>query len=280
VPNGTQCTPFAGSDQDNDGLFTPANPYAGSVYSFVGDIYNFGRDNAPATTINGDTTLDTDLDPYTNDVNVTLATQSIAPWTDPNSVSQPQSYGLNFDVLPLIQLPVAVQLQSPSPNVNSLMDVTNCLTCGTQGEFNMTLSTNATLPTVGDTYSLLVSNEALVDDTPTLSVTGVNTAYAFNLSASGGATPTFTWMDPGVPTDYTYRFTLTDASGNPIWKIPAKNSLPGLSSATTSISWPTDPTDPSNAPSGTLASGTKYVWSVTTVDSNGNQAIQKQVYQP
>jgi hypothetical protein len=277
VPNGTQCTPFAGSDQDNDGLFTPADPYAGASLAFAGDLFNIGRDNAPATTISGPTSLFTDLDPYTNDTNATLVAQSIAPWQDPSGAVQPQTYALNFDVLPAVELPVEVQLQTPSPNLNSLLDFVNCLTCGQQGEFNTTITTSTTAPNVGDSYSLLITDEANLTDNPTLTVSGVNTAFATGLSASGGATPTFTWGDPASPSSYTYSFLLTDASGNVIWQIPAKSGT-GFSSATTSITYPNDPTNPSNTATTTLTSGTKYIWSITTIDSNGNLATQKQVY--
>jgi hypothetical protein len=272
VTNGTQCTPFAGSDQDNDGLFTPADPYAGSVTATTGDIFNLGRDNAAAVAINAATSISTDLTPYVNDTNATLVTTSTGPWLDPNSVAQPQTYGLNFDVLPAVQLPVEVQLQTPSPNVNSLTDFANCLTCSTHGEFNMNLSTHSVVPNVGDSYSLVITDEQTgVTDTPTLAVSGVNTAFASALSSSGGATPTFSWGNSAnLPT----QFLLTDASGNVIWKIPAQSGT-SFSSAITSITWPTDPTGANNPPSGTLTSGTKYVFSITTVDSNGNLATQK-----
>jgi hypothetical protein len=278
VPNGTQCTPFAGSDQDNDGLFTPADPYAGQALAFAGDIFNIGRDNAPATTISGPTSLSTDLDPYTNDTNATLVAQSIAPWLDQNSVAQPQTYALNFDVLPAVELPVEVQLQTPSPNLNSLTDFAKTLT-GKQGEFNMTMSTSTVAPNAGDSYSLLITDEQNgVTDNPTLTVSGVNTAFATSLSTNGGATPTFTWGQPANPASYTYQFLLTDSTGQTvIWRIPATSGT-GFSSAITSITWPNDPTGANNPPSGTLTSGTKYVWSITTIDSNGNTATQKQTF--
>ena len=280
VPNGTQCTPFAGSDRDNDGLFTPYSPYAGSAYSQKGDVFNLGRNNAAATTISTAVTLATDLTPYTVNTIATLVTNSYASWLDQNSVSQPQTYGLQFDVLPSIQQPVAVELQTPSPNLNSLSDFAKCRNCDTQGEYLMNLGTSTVQPQNSDSYSLLITDEKLsTADNPTLHPNGVNTAYAFGLSAPGAganATPTFSWSDPVG--SFSYRFLLTDASGNVIWQIPATSGT-GFSSAITSIVWGTDPLGGSNLPSvPSLTSGTKYVWSITTIDSNGNTATQKQVY--
>jgi hypothetical protein len=264
-------------DQDNDGLLTPQDPYAGAATATKGDIFNLGRDNAAATAISGATALATNLTPYVGNTIATLVSDSIAPWLDPNSVAQSQTYGLTFDVLPAVLLPVEVQLQTPSPNANSLMDFAKCLTCR-QGEFNTTVTTNTVQPNVGDSYSLIITDEKLgTTQNPTLTVSGVNTAFATGLSASGGATPTFTWGDPASPSSYTYSFLLTDASGNVIWQIPAQSGT-GFSSATTSITYPNDPTNPSNTATTTLTSGTKYVWSITTIDSNGNLATQKQVY--
>ena len=98
---------------------------------------------------------------------------------------------------------------------------------------------------------------------------------------SGSTTPTFMWVDLvcGACSTYTYLFYISDNLGNTVWSVPGSGN--GLPPGTTSLTWPTDPTDSSNAPSiGSLSTSTTYSWSVTVQDSNYNQAIQTVSYQP
>ena len=270
VPNGTNCTPFAGVDNDNDGLLTPDDPYAAVPavgYAAVGDLFNLGRGTTAATPISGATTENVDLTNYSENSVATLSTQSFAAYTDQNSVMQPQSYAVNFSVSPLVALPGTVQLQTPSPNVNSLMD----FAAGAGDFFPMSLGTSTVQPQVGDSYNLLAtpldnnltpdmwgsaSSTCLGAPCP-LKVTGVNTTFPTGLSASGGDTPTFTWG--GTTSSFTYQFTITDTNGNVISQV---SNIP----YTTTSEGPV-----------TLTSGT-YPWSVSSVDSNGNLATQNAVY--
>jgi hypothetical protein len=282
VPNGTNnCSPFAWVDQDNDGVPLANQPFAATTpvpYASVGDLFNFGRNIAPVS-ISGAPSESVDLTSYTENSVASLITQSFASYTDQNSVVQPQSYAVNFSVQPLVAQPGTVQLQTPSPNLNSLMDfaVIN------HGMFNMSLSTSTVQPLTTDSYNLVASplNTGLTPDqwgagsstclgaACPLQVSGVNTSFATALSASGAGTPTFNWADgAGLVT----QFAISDTNGNVIWQVV---NIPG---STTSLTWPTDPTGAGhNAPSPMLATGT-YIWSITTVDSNGNLATQKQIF--
>jgi len=283
VTNGTNCSPFAWVDQDNDGVPLANQPYAATAVSYAqsGDFFNLGRSNT-VVPISAATTQAVDLTGYSEQSVASLVTQSFASFTDQNSVVQPQSYAVNFSVNPLVAQPGTVQLESPSNNLNSLMDfaVIN------HGMFNMSLSTSTVQPQTTDSYILLASplNGGLTPDrwgdsnplTATclgaacpLQVSGVNTSFATALSASGAGTPTFSWADgAGLVT----QFQITDTNGNVIWQVL------NIPSSTTSLTWPNDPTGAGqNAPTSTLASGT-YIWSISTVDSNGNLGTQKMVF--
>jgi hypothetical protein len=282
VPNGTNCSPFAWVNNDNDGIPLANQPFAsaGTVpYAAVGDLFTFGRSNT-VVPISGAASQSVDLTPYSENSVAGLNTQSFAPYTDQNSVMQPQTYAINLNVQPLVAQPGTVQLQTPSNNLNSLMD----FAAGNHGFFNMSLSTSTVQPQTTDSYNLLVTplNPALTPDTwgalsstciaaaCPLQVRGVNLSFATGLSATSGSTPTFSW---GGTAGLTSQFTFADTNGNVIWQVL------NIPSSITSITWPTDPTGAGhNAPTPTLASGT-YVWSISTVDSNGNLATQKHVYQ-
>jgi len=280
VPNGTNCSPFAWVDQDSDGVPLANQPDAAVTavpYASGGDIFNFGRSNV-VVPISAAASENVDLTGYTENSVASLVTQTFASFIDQNSVTQPESYAVNFSVQPLIAQPGNVQLQTPSPNVNSLMDFAAI----NHGFFNMSLSTSTVQPQNTDNYALLVTpiNSGLTPDfwgagsstclgAPCpLQVSGVNTSFATGLSASGSGTPTFSW---GNGSGLVSQFTIADTNGNVIWQV---SNIP---SSTTSLTWPTDPTGAGhNAPTSTLASGT-YVWSITTVDSNGNLGTQKKV---
>ncbi len=281
IPSGTSCNMFAALDLDLDGLATPSDPFPGAPYSNGGDIFNLGRDFTKYT-ITSPGTIPVDLTPYKGDTRFLLATQHTL---DQNSV---ESFGVNFDVSSLQSIPVSVQLQTPSPSLNSLLDFAACTTCG-QGEFNVTLTTSNVAPS--GTYKVNVINSNIPVPAPvakTATVTGVNNAFTTSLSASGGGTPTFLWGYPASPASYTYKFKITDQYGNVIWQVPVKPSGfdstaitagAGFPSTVTQIAWGTDPTgNATNVPTlSSLPSGT-YIWSLTTIDSNGNTATQQQVY--
>jgi hypothetical protein len=267
-------------DQDADGLITPSNPTAAATESTSssGDIYNTNAQNPSIVTITGNTVQDVDLTPYANNSSPVLTTQHVMA-TDLSNNPQ-QSYDLNLVVTPLIGLPIRATLLS-GPNVIAPADFAICTTCGEQSEFNISLSTNGVRPQVGDSYVLEItySDTQIQPDMVTLTVTGVSDAFATSLNPVGpapGTTPTFSWADPANPNSYSYRFLLSDSTGNTIWQIPGQNSFVNFfSSSITSVPWSTasDPTGANNPPGvATLTSGATYTWSVTVRDTNGNSA--------
>jgi hypothetical protein len=230
-----------------------------------------------------------DLTPFSENSVATFATQSFGAYTDQNGVAQPQNYAVNFYEQPLVAYPATVQLQTPSPNVNSLMD----FAASKDDFFTMSLSTGplGQQPSVGDNYNLVSASENTLlplypdmwgsnstpcnsDSTPCpLAVTGLNTSFPVGLGATSSDTPTFSWSGTSP-----FQFTITDTVGNVIWQVP--KNLPTYNPLTvTSITYPTDPTGAgNNAPTASLTSGTTYVWSVTSFDGNGNLATQRAIF--
>ena len=289
VPNTANCSGFAWVNQDNDGIAEPNSPYATTAsvaYATLGDLFNLGRSTTPPVLVSSIVgALNEDLTNYSENSVATLVTQSFAAYTDQNGVAQPQSYAVNLNVAPLVALPGTVELQSPSPNVNSIMDFAT----SRDGFFPMSLSTGplAVQPQVGDSYNLTATplNNALTPDqwgsasgtclgAPCpLTVSGVNVSFPTGLGATSSDTPTFSWSGTGP-----FQFTLTDTVGNVLWQVP--RALPTAYPLTaTSITYPTDPTGAGNTPlAASLTSGTTYVWSVSTIDGNGNLATQRALF--
>jgi hypothetical protein len=59
------------------------------------------------------------------------------------------------------------------------------------------------------------------------------------------------------------------------------NNGDGLPYTTTSVVWGVDPSDAGNTPSpSSLTLGTNYTWTITVLDSNGNQATTTASYTP
>jgi hypothetical protein len=253
----TGCNIVAAMDQNNAGFITPLDPFAGSPYAAVGDIYNLGR-NTTVTPLNvGGTTSPAllDLTPYASNSSATLTTQHNL---DPASV---ESYSLNFDVRSLLRLPVAVELTSGS-NVLQPMDFApGCQSCG-QGEFNFTVGMDDQAP--GGSYKLAIADEstakAPTTDTPTLTVSNVVNTFASPGSASGGGTPTFTWS-PATGSYASQQVTVWNASGNVVWQ---SSSLSTSASSVTLTGTP-------------LTSGT-YTWGVSTFDTTGDSSTAKATY--
>jgi phosphotransferase system IIA component len=261
------CNVVSAMDQNNDGIIAPLNPYAGSAFGGSGDVFNLGRNSTlTALTVGGTTTAPLlDLTPYQKNSSATLTTQNNL---DPVGN---ESYSVNFDVRPLMRLPVGLALTSGTEVLQPIDFAPGCATCG-QGEFNVTVSTANQAPS--GSYTLAVSDESTAaspaTDTPTLAVSNVVADFATNLLATGGATPTFTWLYPVNNTSaYTYQFTLWDAGGNVISQVPAKAGTGFASTTANSIT-----------PSVTLTSGATYTWAITTIDSNGNTAQQQATYIP
>jgi hypothetical protein len=272
VPTGSNYLFVGVVDQNNDGVID------------AGDINNTGEgNNVSATVISGPT----------SNQNLTLPSASaIANLTTQNylstiSGSSNHTYSLSYIVDGLLKQPVAVSLAS-GPSAIPPVDIALCggpgSNCG--HGFQISFSTGATVPTVGDTYTFNVTYSDTTTGTLTASVSAVLSAFATNLSPQTGTststTPTFTWTDPANAGNYLYTFNICCSSNSNIWDIPGDNSnANGFSSSTTSITWGTDPTGGGSTPSlGSLVLGTTYNWQIQVEDSNGNTAVTQVPYQP
>ncbi len=263
VPSGTTYYFFGVLDQNKNGIMD------------AGDVSNTDSGSTTTTSVTGNMT----------GLNLTLSgANSVATVTtynmqSTNSGGSSTSYALNFNVREHAKLPVSVTLTA-GPNVLSPLDIAHCSGCNNAG-YDYFINIANAQPTVGDTYSFLVTYSDGTSETITASVTGLLTNFATALSPSGSVpgdtTPTFTWTDPANASNYTYQFYMSDNNGNTIWQIPGNNSnLLGFPSTITSITWGTDPTgDSSNTPSvPNLTTGTTYNWQINVQDSNGNVAQQ------
>jgi sugar lactone lactonase YvrE len=264
VPNGSSFYFFGILDQNNDGMIGP------------GDVSNTNGLNT-MTVISGSSST----------MNLTLPTaNSTATLTTQHSrqTGQSDSYSLALDVQQGNKLPVDIALVS-GPNVLSPADIGQCTSCGND-PYNFNLNLSGDRPTVGDTYSLLVTYSDGTSETLTPSVSAVLDAFATNLTPTTGTStstaPTFNWTDPSNSSNYAYRFSLSDSSGNQIWQIPSSNSNSnGFDNSITTVMYGTDPLGGSNTPTiGSLSTSTVYNWSVQTRDSNGNTAQTQVNYQP
>ena len=179
------------------------------------------------------------------------------------------------------------------PATNSLatvaIDMTACSNCGNGAEFQYSAELAGGAPNLGDEYGFTVTyshgtvengtvvNGAVTPFGSTGAVAGPSdlpTLTSLNVTASSD-TPTFTWTDPNFtnPGNYYYSFYLSENScGCNIWEIPGNNSdSNGFSNSIDSITWGTDPTNPSPAtPSvSSLTHGACY-WGLTVQNSSNN----------
>jgi hypothetical protein len=195
---------------------------------------------------------------------------------------------LNFNVRSGVKVPVAVRLVSGSNGVQVLapVDIAQCSGCGSD-RFQFSISLGNSRPNQGDTYGLSVTYGDGDSETLNATVSGVLDAFATSLAPSGsgaGTTPTFTWSDPANASNYTYQFWLSDTTNgwNQIWQLPGQNSnSDGFSSTITAIPWNTDPTNSNSLPSqNPLLLGHTYQWTISSKDSNGNEAQANASFQP
>ncbi len=267
-------------DQNNDGLID------------AGDVTNTNGNNVSAMSISGPLT----------DQNLTLSaanstarvTTQYYKMTGQAGSSTLSGYNLNFDVRAANKMPVTVTLMS-GPNVINPVDIgNNCQGCGSV-QFQYHVPVNPITPSVGDTYTLRVTYSDSSSDTETLtsalagwngttSIVGPGN-LATNLSPSdqGSLVPTFAWSDPDVDSSDLFSFYQFDPNGNTVWQVPGSNSNSnGFSNSIISIDYGTDPTTGAgnNPPSiSSLTDKTNYSWEIQAQDSNGNQALQVQVFQ-
>lgn len=258
-------------DQNNDGLID------------AGDVSNTDNHSIGIAITGNLSNQNTTLPTGNSSLAVTTQFQQI---TCSGCGSTFTNYNVSFNLRAGNKLPVAATITS-GPNVINPVDLGLCDTCGNP-QFQDYFNIASAVPTVGDSYGLLVTYSDGTSETVTGTVTAVlNTSQlATGLSpsgpSSGSTTPDFTWTYPANASNYLYSFYLSGNSGT-IWQIPGNNSnANGFTSAQipvpAGIQFPTDPTDNSNSPSvGSLTSGDTYNWQIQTQDTNGNQA-QTQIY--
>jgi hypothetical protein len=266
VPTGSNYYFFGIIDQNNDGLID------------AGDITNVNDNSSSVVVISADTTKNLTLP--SAGATATVTTQH---WQQTGS-NTGSGYTLNFEAREQNKLPVAATIVS-GPNVNYPLDLGACTDCGTP-QFRTYLSINTVRPTTSDSYGVLVTYSDGTSETLTATVSAILDAFPTNLAPITGSsistTPTFTWTDPSSASSYVYEFSISDNNGSTIWQIPSNNSdSNGLPYTTTSITWPTDPTDSSNTPTlSSLSTSTTYNWQVQALDSYGNSALTQVSYQP
>jgi hypothetical protein len=272
VPNNPYAVyiPVGVIDQNNDGLIDP------------GDITNVNFQGGPIT-VNG-TLSNQGLTLPSGNVLANVVTQHYLSGSS-------QTYALYFNLNWAAKLPVSVTLlpsyNADGANVPAPMDIASCAVSSTncndgQGGYQIYFNLGTTAPTVGDTYNFDITYSDGSTGTIVATVTNVVATFATNLNTTGSnrTTPTFSWADPSCSgcSNYTYEFYMSGPSGT-IWSVPGNSN--GLAPGTTSLTWPTDPTDPSNTPSvGSLTTGTTYYWSVTAQDNNYNSSTTTVTYEP
>jgi hypothetical protein len=183
----------------------------------------------------------------------------------------------------LVKQPVAVALTSSTnsdgANVVTPMDIALCGGNNCEWGFSIYLPIGGTSPAVGDAYTFAITYSDATTGNLTATITNVMNAFATYLSPAGTSsslTPTMSWTDPALASNYTYHFYMQDSSYNTVWQIPGSNSKSnGLTSSTTSLTWGTDPTDSNNKPNPTtLNHAATYSWRIEVDDNNGNSTQQ------
>jgi hypothetical protein len=205
VPSGSSYFFFGILDQNNDGLVD------------AGDVANTDQGNTSSNTISisGPLTNENLTLPSANStLNITTQYYQMV-----SSGGTATGYDINLDLREGNKLPVAATLTA-GPNVINPVDVGACTSCGTP-QFQYYTSIAQTVPTVGQSYSFLVTYSDGTSETVTGTIGALLTSsqLATNLSPTGtgvSLTPNFSWTDPANAGSYTYSFSLYDNNGNTI----------------------------------------------------------------
>jgi hypothetical protein len=277
VPIGSNYFFFAFLDQNNSGLF-----------SGVGQISNvFGYNMiTPSVTIAGGSNTENMTLPSGN----SAATVMTGNGSYSDEWGSGQSYELDFNVIGVSKLPVAVALTSGA-NVVSPADIASCRGCGyeTNSSFFLTSTNLTAAPTVGAAYGLKVTYSDGTSETLSPKVTAVLPNGPTDLSPVGtgasSTTPTLTWNYPDSnASNYLYQMWFADINFNTVWSIPSLHSPANgfTNSISPSITWGTDPTGvTNNTPTvSSLTGGEVYYWEIKASDANGNFASYFADYVP
>lgn len=256
VPNGTFFF-FGILDQDNNGTINP------------GDISNTNSNIPSAITVTGNMTGQN----LTLSNTGAIATVSTSHQSYTNSGGTYVTYGLQFNVDQNTKLPVNVTLLAGT----AVLDVGKPVT---GSGYWYWLNLGSLRPSVGDPYTVRVGYSDGTSEDLTVTVSAVLDTFPTNLApttgAAAGTTPAFSWAAPSPAPSFPYTYSLWLAQaggGGNIWQYPMDGGMP---STQLSVVYNVD----GNASQPSLTTGTTYVWSISVIDANGNQAQKQVEYKP
>lgn len=185
------------------------------------------------------------------------------------------NYNVDLRVMEGKCTPVRVTLLN-GPNVFGPEDL------GNDWDFHTWVDMRSARPNVDDTYTFEVGFANGTTETVTAAVTNVLDAFAINLDATGGITPTFTWAPPSPAPSFTYTYQITvseeiqDYSGwtwyNDIWRFPEDSEMP---SSQTSVVFDVD-----GSAWDSIRTGNTYNWRIMIRDEMGNTSTTSAMYNP
>jgi len=276
----TQYTPFGMLDQNKDGLID------------ANDVTTISDDIAPVT-INGNLTGETVELPYVY-LDPLVPVRFIQKhFLNNGAVITPSGYYLEFEVLPVNKMPVAVQLIA-GPNVVTPMDLGSyCQGCP---QFFNAVDLDRATPKLDDFYAYHVTFSDGSDmylgaqpfswaDTGTM--TGPGSAVS-NMTPVGnvpGQTqPTFSWTYPANTSRIHYTFDVCCGDIGNIWDVPSYSSDSlgfTASDIPAPLVWGVDPMDTRNLPiPSILIPGHSYSWEINAIDTVGNSVSSQAVFIP
>ncbi len=265
TPSATQSFTLAGVPAGTYGLYGILDQNNNGIID-TGDLSNTGSNGASVVVTSANVT----------GANLTLsganavAVLNTQYWQQTGTYTG-SGYQLNFRVNGNVKLPVNAAVNFGTAANPAWVD----MGLGNQGD-RYSYWTQWIQPKVGDAFPLQLGYSDGTSETPTVTVTGVLTAFAQNLApvapTSTGTTPTFSWTAPAtLPTvlPYTYEVGVWQ-SGSTIWYIS------GLPSTQTSVTYNSD----GQANPTSLTTGITYQWAVNVVDADGNSAQYTVDYKP
>jgi hypothetical protein len=298
APPGSYYMPVAILDQQDDGDMG------------WGAISNTNGASPTVLAVSGPTSgVEIDLTPYAGNAYGYVQTIVNESLDSSGNVSGGPNYTVSINVLPEVQLPVAVEITSETPATNGgSVDITTPIDLASEsfqtsspGNFRFWTSTNNNLaPVKGDKYAVNVtySGTSVSADNLTPAATavldGVNgpSAFATGLLPNTGSTPSvanmpnFTWTDPANAGNYVYSFSLSSNSNcvfcnNAIWELPSQHGASGFNDSITSINWDVDPLASGDLPTNAgcsannepaLCGNSTFAWGIQAQDQYENEA--------